>query len=667
MIPKFLTLSEVEKRLLDMHAFELSKGVENFSSVFCEWISKKERFSELVKKYPLDRMKDDVNHNYIQIIFPDEKYEKTVEMLIETHAKIGMSLDDLIAVYDMYYDHIQNGIEALDIDRTDKVILKSAIRKRIENIMFIHINGLQDLQKKRLEEREKFYKAITDIGRIRIECDEIVGLDKILFQIASSIVENIGLALVWIGKADPKDKWIKIVAAAGIASDYARDLKISLNSTIPEGKGPAGISMSSEKPFVTDNFDEPFFKPWKERADKFNLGGSANTSFKTTDGKIWNISMYNEKGKKFPDKIEDLLIDLSKALKILIENYDRSNELSNIRNYEKGLMEIQKLLITNPPPDMIYNKVTKIISEYTYKLDNVKIVVPSSNSEWMITISASGKDSKFFLNPDNSQTISTDPNRYPEGQIVTSRCFREGKPVMVNPEADPVYLSYWGKFPDLIKLKAIASWPIFEKGIGNPVAVLTVGSYDPDYFTKDLTTLIEQIVSDVEMAIERYRKDEKLEWLGLHDPITGLPNRMYFEQSARNAMKYASRGHKKIAIGFMDIDHFKRWNDTFGHEFGDELLKKIGTKIGLIIRGGDLIARMGGDEFLLHVLFDTTQELNTVTQRIKDNLSSIDKRMNLSCTIGWAIYPDDAQDLRDLMNLANKEMYIQKKRKDETL
>jgi diguanylate cyclase (GGDEF)-like protein len=87
----------------------------------------------------------------------------------------------------------------------------------------------------------------------------------------------------------------------------------------------------------------------------------------------------------------------------------------------------------------------------------------------------------------------------------------------------------------------------------------------------------------------------------------------------------------------------------------------------LIIRGGDLIARMGGDEFLLHVLFDTTQELNTVTQRIKDNLSSIDKRMNLSCTIGWAIYPDDAQDLRDLMNLANKEMYIQKKRKDETL
>ncbi|MGC9219287.1 MAG: diguanylate cyclase domain-containing protein [Athalassotoga sp.] len=655
MIPKFLTLSEAEKRLLDMHAFELSKRVDGFSSEFYEWISKKENFSELVKKYPLDRMKDDVSRIYIQIIFPDDKYEKTVETLIETHAKIGISPDDLIAVYDMCYDHIQNGIESLDIDQKDKIILKSAIRKRIENVMFIHINGFQDLQKKRLEARENFYKALTDIGRIRIEYDEMIELDKILFQIASSIAENIGLALVWIGKADPKDKWIKIVAAAGIASDYARDLKISLNAIIPEGKGPAGISMSSEKPFVTDN------------ADKFNLGGSANTSFKTTDGKIWNISMYNEKGKKFPDRIEDLLIDLSKALKILIENYNRSNELSNIRNYEKGLMEIRKLLITNPPPDMIYNKITKIISEYTGKMDNVKIVVPSSNSEWMITISSSGEDSKFFLNPQNSQTISTDPNRFPEGQIVTSKCFRDGKPAMVNPETDPVYLSYWGKYPDLIRLKSIASWPIFEKGIGNPVAVLTVGSQDPDYFTKDLTMLIEQIVSDVEMAIERYRKDEKLEWLGLHDPITGLPNRMYFEQSARNAIKYASRGHKKIAIGFMDIDHFKRWNDTFGHEFGDELLKKIGTKIGSIIRGGDVIAKMGGDEFLFHVLFDTTEELNTVTQRIKDNLSSVDKRMNLSCSIGWAIYPDDAQDLRDLMNLANKEMYIQRKRKDETL
>ncbi len=636
MIPKFLTLSEAEKRLLDTHAFELSKRVDSFLSEFCEWISKNERFSELVKKYPLDRMKDDVSRTYIRIIFPDDKYKKTVETLIETHAKIGISPDDLVAVYDMCYDHVQNGIEALDIDQTDKVVLKSAIRKRIENVMFIHINGFQDLQKKRLEARENFYKALTDIGRIRIEYDEMIELDKILFQIASSIAENIGLALVWIGKADPKDKWIEIIAAAGIASDYASDLKISLNATIPEGKGPAGISMSSEKPFVTDN------------ADKFNLGG-------------------NEKGKKFPDRIEDLLVDLSKALKILIENYDRSKELSNIRNYEKGLMEIRKLLIMNPPPDMIYNKVTKIINEYTGKVDNVKIVVPSSDSEWMITISSSGEDSQFFLNPQNSQTISTDPNRYPEGQIVTSKCFRAGKPVMVHPETDPVYLSYWGKYPDLIKLKSIASWPIFEKGVGNPLAVLTVGSHDPDYFTKDLTTLIEQIVSDVEMAIERYRKDEKLEWLGLHDPLTDLPNRVYFEQSARNAMKYASRGHKKIAIGFMDIDHFKRWNDTFGHEFGDELLKKIGTKIGSIIRGGDVIARMGGDEFMLHVLFDTPQELDKITQRIKDNLSSVDKRMNLSCSIGWAIYPDDAQDLKDLMNLANKEMYIQRKRKDETL
>jgi diguanylate cyclase (GGDEF)-like protein len=667
LIPKFLTLSEAEKRLFDMHAFELSKRAESFSSEFCEWISKKEKFSELIKKYPLENMKNDINHGYVQIISPDEKERKEIEKLIEIHAKVGISPDDLITIYDMYYDDIQSGIEALDIDRTDKIILKSAIRKRIENVMFIHINGFQELQKKRLEEREKFYKAITEIGRIRVECDEMMELDEILFQIVSSIVADVDLALVWIGKAEPKDKWIKIVAAAGIASDYARDLKISPNTTIPEGKGPAGISMSSEKPFVTDNFDEPFFKIWKERADKFNLGGSANTSFKTTDGKIWNISMYKEKGKKFPDRIEDLLVDLSKEMKILVENYNRSNELSNIRNYEKGLMEIQKLLITNPPPDMIYNKVTKIISEYTYKVDNVKIVVPSSNSEWMITISSSGEDSKFFLNPQNSQTISTDPNRYPEGQIVTSKCFREGKPVMVNPEADPVYLSYWGKYPDLIRLKSIASWPIFEKGIGKPVAVLTVGSYDPNYFTKDLTMLIEQIVSDVEMAIERYRKDEKLEWLGLHDPITGLPNRMYFEQSARNAIKYASRGHKKIAIGFMDIDHFKRWNDTFGHEFGDELLKKIGTKIGSIIRGGDVIARIGGDEFLLHVLFDTRQELDTVTKRIKDTFSSIYEKMNLSCSIGWAIYPDDAQDLRDLMNLANKEMYIQRKRKNGTL
>ncbi len=433
-------------------------------------------------------MKDDVNYEYIRIISSNEEKEGK---FAETCLKFGASLDDMLAIYDAYYDHIQSYVESLDFDPLDKTILKSVIRKRIESEMLIHVNGFQDLQQKRLEERE--------------------------------------------------------------------------------------------------------------------------------------------------------------------------NELSKIRNYEKSLVEIQKALITNLPPDMIYGKVVKIMNEYAHEKGNVKIVVPSSNSEWMIILSSEGEDSKFFLNPNNSQTISTDPNRYPEGQIVTSKCFREGKPLMVYPEVDPVYISYWGKYPDLIRVKVLATWPILENG--KPIAVLTIGSYDPNCFTKDIMMLIDQIVSNVEMAIERYKKDEKLEWIGLHDPITSLPNKIYFEQSARNAMKYATRGHKKIAIGLMNIDNFRSWNNLFGHDTSDELLKKIGIKIESIVRGGDVIARMGGDEFLIHVLLDKFEELDTVTKRIKDTLSTVDQRMDLSCTIGWAVYPDDASDLNDLINLAHKKMYTQKKNK----
>ncbi len=488
LIPKIISLSEEEKRVLDDRAFELLRKADDFSSKLCEWMRKDERFLDIIGRYPEGQMEKDVNDECIRIVsLNEEKGGK----FVETCLKLGASVDDILAIYDACYERIESYVESLDFDLFDKTLLKSAIRKRVEREIFIHLKNFEDLQKERLEERE--------------------------------------------------------------------------------------------------------------------------------------------------------------------------NELSKIRNFEKCLEEIQRSLTTNLPPDMIYGKVVKIIGEYLKEKGNVKIAVPSSDSEWMIILFSEGEDSKFFLNPKNSQMISIDPNRYPEGQIVTSKCFREGKPLVVYPEVDPVYISYWGKYPDLIKVRVLASWPIIENG--KPVAVLTIGSYDPNFFTKEITVLIDQIVSSVEMTIERYKKDEKLEWMGLHDPLTNLPNKIYFEQSARNAMKYANRGHKKIAIGLINIDNFRSWNNLFGHESGDELLKRIGIKIEATIRGGDVIARMGGDEFLIHVLLDKFEELDTITKRIKDTLSAVDRRMDLSCTIGWAVYPDDASDLNDLINLAHKKMYTQKKNK----
>lgn len=657
MIPKFIELSKEENEIIGKYSSVLEKRADAFSDKFIEWLKTNKRFSHILEKYPHDKMRKGISIGYKSIIAPSKGWEENFKHLSEVHYAIGLSSDDLIEVYDMYFDDIGDGIEALEIDPSEKLMLKCAIRKRLEKEMFDHINAFQELQKRVLEDRERFYKAITDISKMINEYEDNISLDNMLREIATIVVLDIDLDLVWIGNAKPQDKWMNIIASAGKATGYLKDIKISLDPSIPEGRGPAGIALMTGKPYVLNDFDVTIFNPWKERADAYNLGGSANVSFKTRDGTIWNISMYNEKGKKFPEKIEDLLTDLSIEIRFLIEHNKKEQELKKLRNYERALVKIQRLLIKNPPPEMIYNSVVRIINAYTENSHTIHITVPDPNSEWMKTVAAAGEGANIFL---NSRLISTDPQRFPQGQFSTSKCFREGRVVIMNPQNEPQFVKFWEIHPEL-SIRSVGSWPIFEKGIKNPVAVLTIGSRDPDYFSEDLITLVDQTVSSIEMAIDQYRSKEKIEWMGFHDPLTGLPNRSFFEQSFQNAIKRADREKKNLGIGLMDIDNFKEYNDTFGHIAGDDLLKRIGLSLSAILRGGDVVARLGGDEFILHVIFDDPKELDSITARIRKKLSSIDDKMTIYFSIGWAVYPLESKELYELIDIADKRMYDQKR------
>lgn len=662
MIPKFLVLSKKEEDLLYSNSTVLLERADKFTTKYVRAICADKKMSRITENYDIELVKNMIKLGYSEIISSNVEWEKNLEKLSEKHSKLDPTDEDLSAVCDLYYDDMQKGIELLEIDDHDKSILKSAVRKRIGIGMFVHMKAFQSTQEKCLEEREKFYKAITDVSKIRAEYEDEyeMSIEGILREIVTLIVLDIDLSLVWIGMARPNEKWIKIVSSAGKSSKYLNDIKISIDPTIPEEWGPSGISVLTGKPFVTNSFDAPDFRMWKEKADMYDIGGSANVSFKTSDGNLWNISMYNEKGKRFPEHIENLLNDLSIELKILIENKKRATELAKLRNYEKGLVKIYRLLIKNPPPDIIYNMIVRIISEHTDNLNTIYMSIPRDNSEWMKVIAAAGKNANLFM---TQNMVSINLERHPEGWLATSKSFREFRPVIMHSlDNERDFQILWEKYPDL-KVKSVGSWPIFQNGVEKPVAILTIESPESDYFTEDLIMLVEKIISSIEMALDQYTSKEKIEWLSLHDPLTGLPNRTYFERSANDAMKRADREHKKIMIGFMDIDNFKSWNDTFGHIAGDKLLKNIGITLASILRGGDVISRMGGDEFLFHIIFEKYDDINEVIKRVNNAISSVNvkHRMKVDFSIGWAIYPDESTDLRELVNIADKRMYDQKK------
>ncbi|MGB4813028.1 MAG: EAL domain-containing protein [Methylophilaceae bacterium] len=151
---------------------------------------------------------------------------------------------------------------------------------------------------------------------------------------------------------------------------------------------------------------------------------------------------------------------------------------------------------------------------------------------------------------------------------------------------------------------------------------------------------------------------------GLHDPLTGLPNRLQFSERLRLALAQHQSDHM-LAVVMIDLDHFKPINDTYGHEIGDKVLMEVSNQLKLATRETDVIARLGGDEFviLLNELTDINACQHTL-ERLRVALANpymIDGlKLNLSASIGASIYPEDHSDADGLLRHADEAMYIAK-------
>jgi len=161
---------------------------------------------------------------------------------------------------------------------------------------------------------------------------------------------------------------------------------------------------------------------------------------------------------------------------------------------------------------------------------------------------------------------------------------------------------------------------------------------------------------------ERKRSEETIRRLAYHDPLTGLPNRLLFTDRLNMAITRAKRNRQYLAVMMLDLDYFKEINDTLGHHMGDRLLHAVGSRLTELLRKGDTIARMGGDEFLILLPEITNVEVTTtIAQKIVESFQSffvIDNReLHITTSIGIAIYPNASDDVENLIKHADIAMY----------
>ncbi len=164
---------------------------------------------------------------------------------------------------------------------------------------------------------------------------------------------------------------------------------------------------------------------------------------------------------------------------------------------------------------------------------------------------------------------------------------------------------------------------------------------------------------------ELAEKQAENEFQALHDSLTSMPNRMFFHQRLLDEIEHARETEGRMAVMLMDLDHFKEINDTLGHHFGDLLLQEIGPRLSGVLRDNDLMARLGGDEFGI-VLPDLPSEdialriADRVLEELEQPVSVEGLALDVSGSVGIAMFPMHAEDAETLLRRADVAMYVAK-------
>ncbi|MBA3813824.1 MAG: EAL domain-containing protein [Alphaproteobacteria bacterium] len=156
--------------------------------------------------------------------------------------------------------------------------------------------------------------------------------------------------------------------------------------------------------------------------------------------------------------------------------------------------------------------------------------------------------------------------------------------------------------------------------------------------------------------------EEELKFRATHDILTGLPNRVLLLDRLNLAIASAKRHHLKAVVIFVDLDNFKIVNDALGHGVGDSLLQMVAARFTLLLRSTDTLARLGGDEFVL--ILPDLENIDSIPQFLDRALKEIaqpynidGQEVNITCSLGFSVYPDNGVDTEILLKTADNAMY----------
>ncbi len=300
--------------------------------------------------------------------------------------------------------------------------------------------------------------------------------------------------------------------------------------------------------------------------------------------------------------------------------------------------------------DNLYTKITRTLERYL-RINEFAILLYDERREELQVKAAYGF-------PDEEAILKT---AFRKGEGITGLVAETGKKIYIKDTSrEERFLHYKGERPAVPS--SFLSLPLVYKE--EVLGVINFARQGRSSFTYQDVKKLSLVAGQVALAIANARLYTRTRELSVKDELTGINNRRYFQQMLQMEWKRAVRFHRKLSLIMIDVDHFKAYNDSFGHLQGDAVLRQIGTLLRRNLREVDTVARFGGEEFIA-LLPDTDKRgaivaAEKVRALVEEHRFLDEKRQatrGITISAGISTFPDDVEEMDDLIDHADIALY----------
>ncbi|MBI5483774.1 MAG: diguanylate cyclase [Deltaproteobacteria bacterium] len=459
------------------------------------------------------------------------------------------------------------------------------------------------------------YAAISLTNRAIIQCESRQGLFDNICRIA---VEFGGFSLASISMLEA-DASLSTVAHFGIASRYLDSLVVYADAGHMGGRGPTGTAIREGRPYICNDFhNDPLTTLWRKAALENDIRSSAIFPLRHDGAIVGALKVYAARVDFFDDEIVELLLEMSANISFALDNITREDRRRAAEEALRSSEEQLKLVLEGSSDGYcdwrIAQRVVKLSPRYCqmlgYRSDELE---------------QTPETVKMLVHPEDWPRVEA----FLDQELISRDPAFEIEVRMLDSAGEWRWIRHRGK---------VVEWDKF----GYAARVTGTGT--------DITDKIRYI--------------EQLRFANTHDQLTGLFNRSFFD--AETDRMRSSRQYP-VSIVMADIDGLKLVNDSFGHAAGDRLIKCAANVLRESFRSEDMVARIGGDEFVVILPGAGEQVVKEAIRRVlacQEEINNTDAEHTVSISLGSAT-AENPDQLGEALRLADSRMYYyKKKRKD---